>query len=163
MFLIFLDVFYQYECFSSKYLCEPCVCLVPVRSEKGTGSPGIGLTDGCKPPCRYWESNPGSLNCWAISPDPNLMILFFANSLALWSSCLTSKACLHLWSSISLWQHFLKASLSPVWISVLRVTVFLQMLFCWQYNCFKLHNLPDGKRDLVPNMFFDIRPKMLKI
>lgn len=31
------------------------------RPEEGIRSPEIGVLDGCKLPCRYWEPNPGSL------------------------------------------------------------------------------------------------------
>lgn len=31
------------------------------RPEDGIACPGIGVTDGCKPPCGFWESNPGHL------------------------------------------------------------------------------------------------------
>jgi hypothetical protein len=27
------------------------------RKEKGIRSPGTGITNGCEPPCRFWESN----------------------------------------------------------------------------------------------------------
>ena len=33
----------------------------PRRPEEGTGSPEIGVTDGCELPCRCWESNPSPL------------------------------------------------------------------------------------------------------
>lgn len=31
------------------------------KAEKGTGSPGTGITDGCEPPCGSWSSKLGSL------------------------------------------------------------------------------------------------------
>ena len=33
----------------------------PQRSEKGVGSSGTGVTDGCEPPCKCWELNLGPL------------------------------------------------------------------------------------------------------
>ena len=31
------------------------------RIEEGVESSGIVMTDGCEPPCGYWELNPGPL------------------------------------------------------------------------------------------------------
>jgi hypothetical protein len=31
------------------------------RPEEDIGFPGLGVTDGCEPPCGYWEPNLGSL------------------------------------------------------------------------------------------------------
>lgn len=32
-------------------------CLVPRRPEEGVRHPGTGVTDGCKPPYRFQDSN----------------------------------------------------------------------------------------------------------
>lgn len=37
-------------------------CACACESQKGgVGSPGAGVTDGCEPPCRYWNVNLGPL------------------------------------------------------------------------------------------------------
>lgn len=37
-----------------------CVCWL-WKSEKGVGSPGTGVTNGCEQPCGCWKLSPGSL------------------------------------------------------------------------------------------------------
>lgn len=32
----------------------------PWKTEEDIRSPGTGVTDGCKPPCRFWGTEPGS-------------------------------------------------------------------------------------------------------
>ena len=39
------------------YLCD----WTPQRLEEGTGYQRTGVTEGCEPPCRAWELNPGPL------------------------------------------------------------------------------------------------------
>lgn len=48
------------------YIYFPCMCVlivvhymhaVPVEARDDIGSPEIGVTDSCKPPCECWESN----------------------------------------------------------------------------------------------------------
>lgn len=33
----------------------------PLETRKGVGSPGIGVTDSCELPYRFWELNLGSM------------------------------------------------------------------------------------------------------
>ena len=53
----------------------------PGSPEEGIGYPETGVTGGCKPPCRCWESNPlpwkaaSALSYWVISPVPGLKFL----------------------------------------------------------------------------------------
>lgn len=42
------------------YLCTPGMQYLQ-RLEEGTGSPGIGIRDGCKSTCWWWQLKPGSL------------------------------------------------------------------------------------------------------
>jgi hypothetical protein len=37
------------------------VCAAHGSQKKSVGSPGTGVTDGCKPPCGFWELNVGPL------------------------------------------------------------------------------------------------------
>lgn len=37
------------------------VFIVPREATKGHWTPKNGVKDGCKPPCRCWELNPGDL------------------------------------------------------------------------------------------------------
>lgn len=52
------------------------------KPEDGIRSPGIGVSGGCKAPCGYRDSNPGSgraasaFNNWAVCPAPSLTLAF---------------------------------------------------------------------------------------
>lgn len=44
------------------YVCAWVYTVAPCgNSEEGTGSSGVGLADGCKPPWVCWKLNPGLL------------------------------------------------------------------------------------------------------
>jgi hypothetical protein len=53
----FLDFSICLFIFSVFPICinEHYVCLIPLRSEEGIGSPGTGVIDGCESPCGCWE------------------------------------------------------------------------------------------------------------
>lgn len=42
------------------------------RLEKGSGSPGMGVRDGCELPCRCWELNWGPLQKVRLTAEPFL-------------------------------------------------------------------------------------------
>lgn len=66
---------YRYFTYMYVYLSTTCMQW-PQRPVEGTGSHGTEVTDGCKPPCGYWDLNLGppqkqqALRCWAISLVP---------------------------------------------------------------------------------------------
>jgi E3 ubiquitin-protein ligase NEDD4 len=45
-------------------------------AEEGIGSPGIGVIDGCKPPCSCWELNLGPMKEQTVflTPAPKKII-----------------------------------------------------------------------------------------
>lgn len=51
----------MYGCFVCMSPCVPHMFLVHTEDRRGIWIPGDGVTDGCEPPCRCWESNPSSL------------------------------------------------------------------------------------------------------
>lgn len=51
-------------------------------SQKSFGSPGIGVTDYCEPPCGCWGLNPGPLQMLLIT-KPSLQTRHFDSSLSL--------------------------------------------------------------------------------
>ena len=59
-----------------------CLCATfkqyPQRADEGIRSPGTRVID-CKPPCGFWDSNPGSLEeqpvLLAAKPVPNLTFI----------------------------------------------------------------------------------------
>lgn len=67
-------MYFVYECFVHIYVCIPCVWLVPKMLEKGIRSPGNEVIDGCKPPYRCGELNPGLLQEQQVllNTDPSL-------------------------------------------------------------------------------------------
>lgn len=56
----FKDYFYVYDSFSCMCACISQVYLVLWKPE-GMRIPGIGVIDGCNPPCEGWEVNLGPL------------------------------------------------------------------------------------------------------
>jgi hypothetical protein len=60
------------------YVWVHCRCGCLQTHQKRVSNP---ITDGCEPPCGYWDLNSGhleeewvsALNSWAISPAPNLL------------------------------------------------------------------------------------------
>lgn len=71
--LYWFMLFYMY-CFACMCLQEECPsCL---QRSRGCQISGMDISDGCKPPCRFWESNQDPLqdiqvsNCLVISPVP---------------------------------------------------------------------------------------------
>jgi hypothetical protein len=60
-------------CMSLYYICD----WYPQRPEEGVRSPGIGVTDGCEPPCGYWELNLGPLEqSVLLTTEPSLQPWF---------------------------------------------------------------------------------------
>ena len=52
----------SYGCFAFMCVCLCITCLQFLwKLEESVGSPGAGITDSCKPPCRCWEANLGPL------------------------------------------------------------------------------------------------------
>ena len=79
-------LYYVCGYFACVDVCAPLALLVPHGPEEGVRSPGIEVTDGCKPPCGCWELNSSplgrgvsALNGSAISPalDPELQMSKF--------------------------------------------------------------------------------------
>jgi hypothetical protein len=83
-----------------------------------TCSPGTGVTDGCEPPCRRWESNPGPLlelykvlistfNCWANSPAKDAYTFWDGSWLCHtgrpWTPGLKWSSYLIFWGLLGLW------------------------------------------------------------
>jgi hypothetical protein len=60
-----------YVCFTCKYVCASCVCLVPLELKEAIKVPETGLTDSCELLGGCWELNPdlpggraaSALNC----------------------------------------------------------------------------------------------------
>ena len=54
-------------------VCVTCACL---RSPEDVRSPETGVTDGCEPPCEYWEPNSGPLQKQQVflAAEPSLQL-----------------------------------------------------------------------------------------
>jgi hypothetical protein len=72
-------LFYVYGCLVCTDVCASCGCLVPLDSEEGIRSSGIGISHGCELPCRCWELNVGLLKVQYLATKtfPQLLILLF--------------------------------------------------------------------------------------
>lgn len=70
------------------YLCTPGVQYLQ-KPEKGVGTPGSGVTDGCELPCRSWELNLG---------------LPFPSGIFKIKTFLVVKVVVHTFNSLQRWQ-----------------------------------------------------------
>ena len=65
-------------------LCLVCVCVcvcvcdhmwsVPTEARRGRQSPQIGISDGCRPPRAYWESNTSPQEQMFLTTEPSLRL-----------------------------------------------------------------------------------------
>lgn len=83
-------MYYVYERFAYVNVCAPCMCLVPMGPEEGTGSPGDRVTDAFEVPC--WS---GGLD---LGPLQEQVFLSAESSLLL-----PRRLCTHLTTSDAYW------------------------------------------------------------
>lgn len=50
-----------FMCVFCMFVCVPCECLLSVEEVRVLDSPGMGITDGCEPPCWYRKLSLGPL------------------------------------------------------------------------------------------------------